>query len=1193
MKSTRRITILTLCILVLFTGCSNLFNMLFEPIQSPLPSVSSLLVKINDGSSADSSRVIAPLTTGLVYTVSLFKGETDTKPVVKANLSATDKVSFDSLNPGSEYIVRVLGEEKDGNDLLTGEAKFTAKEGENRVSVTLAFINRGEGTGSLVAEYELSGDVPGTITAMLSPLEDGGNEYSFDGTGELSYKSVTRILTLTRTGIDAGTYILSLMYEYSGDIYYFNIDPIVEIVTECESRTVSPQPIDTEDAIKAGFTYYIADSTNSAVDDVNNSGFRPNVPVTLNKVVGLISDRTDITDEMPAKIVLLEDITIKVPETFVLEKSTRITSAAGEPHRIKIDSDCDSLFQVGPGTEPVTLTLENIILSGNLSVDTDCKALNFEDYKVDVPLYSAFKGLVYVMTGELIMDYESYIMDTVNTDGYGGGVYVGSDGKLTMNEGCYIQNCTAYYGGGVYVENDGDLEINGGLITGNSILYDLFTKDDFFNFGQGTTDEEYLAYLEEEVPLCINAPQGSALFIDNLTESLSAQWSNLADICTGNMHFGTELGSGCAAYITDIETEEGIRDAVQKAAVGAIYVYNDTEQQVEIKISDQININSGAFSLTGYSLEKAYQGDSIFTVSEGAIAEFLNVSFEGNSETGTAGSLVSVNNAAVRFNECYFQYNLVDGGNGAGLYVTGDDANVYLQGSYFNSLTAHKGGAVYINGGECVFSDLSMTACTAEASGEEGGFGGGIYINKGNVILTTDTESVGIYNCASDPNGEENGGFGGAVYVGGSGTGRLFLDGIIIGNGELANTASQGGGVYVAAGGELYLNAVFFSGNNADQGTCFFIEDYSLDGLYINGVVPNHFDDFMYEGTYYSILSGFGLSNLETEINKHLFKGKGTSTEPYEISTANDIRAMAKVPVEVLTGTFFNQKNDITFDAWAGGFSGIPFFPGTYIGNSNRIVNLPLDYTYCEEESLGLFSVLANGSHVEGVILDNLSMSYAGTTHKFIGGLAGKAVGATIERCGVKGSITDSQASAAFEDMACGGLIGYAETSSINKSFAAVELVVKNTRDTGGLVGYMNGGSITDCYTAEYVTGGTHVGSMIGYTGANGVSIITSYAASEPGVDQGVIAAVGFIGTAENAAAVSQENTYYYNRANTQTTENSITALTALDDSNIKNQDSYSDFDFTDVWAIAENDSAPFLIWQALFYKPLYINPNI
>lgn len=51
----------------------------------------------------------------------------------------------------------------------------------------------------------------------------------------------------------------------------------------------------------------------------------------------------------------------------------------------------------------------------------------------------------------------------------GGGVYVGSSGRFTMNGGTICGNA-AKDGGGVYVDNSGTFTLNGGAISRNSAL---------------------------------------------------------------------------------------------------------------------------------------------------------------------------------------------------------------------------------------------------------------------------------------------------------------------------------------------------------------------------------------------------------------------------------------------------------------------------------------------------------------------------------------------------------------------------------------------------------------------------------------------------------------------------------------------------------------------------------------------------
>ncbi len=81
--------------------------------------------------------------------------------------------------------------------------------------------------------------------------------------------------------------------------------------------------------------------------------------------------------------------------------------------------------------------------------------------------------------------------------------------------------------------------------------------------------------------------------------------------------------------------------------------------------------------------------------------------------------------------------------------------------------------------------------------------------------------------------------------------------------------------------------------------------------------------------------------------------------------------------------------------------------------------------------------------------------------------------GAVVSRCYVQGgSVTG--------DLWVGGLVSYVDQGTIDNCYSTVEVSGKS--DIGGLAGY-NWGTVTNCYATSNVTGGASAGGLVGYNG--------------------------------------------------------------------------------------------------------------
>jgi hypothetical protein len=229
--------------------------------------------------------------------------------------------------------------------------------------------------------------------------------------------------------------------------------------------------------------------------------------------------------------------------------------------------------------------------------------------------------------------------------------------------------------------------------------------------------------------------------------------------------------------------------------------------------------------------------------------------------------------------------------------------------------------------------------------------------------------------------------------------------------------------------------------------------------------------------------------------------GTGTSTNPYQIATLNNLYWIAvqtnsgAAGSAVFTGSYFKQTADIDASATSSWFSGAGWTPigyldggtwvdfgGTYDGQNHTISNLSINRPTMDE--VGLFGGNYGGSVSN---LGIVNMSVIGNIH--VGAFGYVYGGCTITNCYSSGSVTAVTTYA-------GGLIGIDdETLGVNSfSQCHSSCSVSGTNNIGGLIGFSLGNAsrtISNCYATGSVTAsGTDVngiaGGLIGYSDLGG-----------------------------------------------------------------------------------------------------------
>lgn len=226
-------------------------------------------------------------------------------------------------------------------------------------------------------------------------------------------------------------------------------------------------------------------------------------------------------------------------------------------------------------------------------------------------------------------------------------------------------------------------------------------------------------------------------------------------------------------------------------------------------------------------------------------------------------------------------------------------------------------------------------------------------------------------------------------------------------------------------------------------------------------------------------------SYFTTETVSYL--GKGTEADPYQVYTAADLTG-------VYRKGYFKLMNDIDLISYINQFSPSEGWQSIgrdgsetihFDGNNHKITGLWCNST---RDNTGLFSCFANGT------IKNLTVETA-SGKQVKGGantgiLIGKMINGTIENCKVSGRVSDGTP--------VGGMVGLLDGGSISRCQTNVSITTTGaTSYVGGLVGEITGGTIDQCFTSGTLNGtGTesYVGGLIG---KNYATVTNSYSTAK------------------------------------------------------------------------------------------------
>jgi len=327
-------------------------------------------------------------------------------------------------------------------------------------------------------------------------------------------------------------------------------------------------------------------------------------------------------------------------------------------------------------------------------------------------------------------------------------------------------------------------------------------------------------------------------------------------------------------------------------------------------------------------------------------------------------------------------------------------------------------------------------------------------------------------------------------------------------------------------------------------------------------------------------LPAFSVTNdFEVANSAHFLRvtgGTGTST-PYQIVDVYGLQGLG----HFLTSSAELMNNiDASVTAnWSGRFVPIGYYDGvssndanaysaTFNGQGFTINGLSIASS---NEGVGLFGDTGNNAFIENLNLTNVTSR--GTY--YVGGLVGVANG-TFINVSSSGTVTGN--------LFVGGLLGILDGSVTGAATAGTVTSNQTAGDVGGLVGYVQGGTINDSYSTANITISSTSGVVGGLVGINFGTISNSYASGGIMLGGGSADVGGLVG--DNVGTITGS---FWDSATQNVTlgvgsdpSNSTPGVTAATTTQLMSQTFIQQvnpsWDFSSVWTTNEDTTLPELL---------------
>ena len=409
--------------------------------------------------------------------------------------------------------------------------------------------------------------------------------------------------------------------------------------------------------------------------------------------------------------------------------------------------------------------------------------------------------------------------------------------------------------------------------------------------------------------------------------------------------------------------------------------------------------------------------------------------------------------------------------NGGGVYVSSSSSFVMsgetkIEGcqAISNSSNSSKGGGVHLanNTKFTLSGNAVIQNCTATNSANSGEtYGGGV--SAACVKEITLADSARIVGCAAAN--------GSGLYITGSqvpGYGKLFANGGSVDGDVVLGDTEDGPSTITGSGGTVFNGKVTVTPGST-------IESGKFNGEVINnGTITG--------GVFNNTVSGSGTITGGT-FNTPM-TGSGTETDPYQISTADQLKLFR----DIVNGSNGQTQNrgayavltadiDLNNEPWTPiGPDRDSAYTGTFDGQGHTVKNLSVTVNV-QPGRAGLFGCVKDGTIRKLTVAGSVSCT---ANQGWCGGIAGYAMDETIENCASLCTV-----SCTGIDARVGGIVGLVDYNSrtliIRDCYNIGKITGRSDNgsgDAGGICGFYMNGKISNCYNVGEITGSGYVSKI-------------------------------------------------------------------------------------------------------------------
>ena len=424
--------------------------------------------------------------------------------------------------------------------------------------------------------------------------------------------------------------------------------------------------------------------------------------------------------------------------------------------------------------------------------------------------------------------------------------------------------------------------------------------------------------------------------------------------------------------------------------------------------------------------------------------------------------------------------------NGGGVYVSSSSSFVMsneakIEGcqAISNSSNSSNGGGVHLanNTKFTLSGNAVIQNCTATNSANSGeAYGGGV--SAACVKEITLADSARIVGCAAAN--------GSGLYITGSqqsGYGILFANGGSVDGDVVLGDTEDGPSTITGSGGTVFNGKVTVTPGSTIESGKFngeVINNGTITGGTFNGEVINN--GTINGGVFTGIVSGNGTINGGT-FNTPM-TGSGTETDPYQISTADQLKLFR----DIVNGAGGQTQNrgayavlttniDLNNEPWTPiGPDRDSAYTGTFDGQGHTVKNLSVTVNV-QPGRAGLFGCVKDGTIRKLTVAGSVSCT---ANQGWCGGIAGYAMDETIENCASLCTV-----SCTGIDARVGGIVGLVDYNSrtliIRDCYNIGKITGRSDNgsgDAGGICGFYMNGKISNCYNVGEITGSGYVSKI-------------------------------------------------------------------------------------------------------------------